>query len=249
MAGYREHISVSGMCGATYGLTATLVFGFTPVQGALAGCLTWVAGMLPDLDADGGKPVREIFGLLGAVVPLVAIRHLIRWCGTVDCVVLSAIAIYAITRYGGAAALRRLSVHRGMFHSIPALLIAAELTFLGYVNDQVAVKCLMAGGVAIGFLSHLLLDELYSVQWSGLRLKLNKSAGSAFKLTSSRLLPNAFAYALLMFFTWLTLVDVGLVRDPNAPIPATQPAASPKESSPIKAKPIRQANEEWPEKF
>ncbi|MCA9072673.1 MAG: hypothetical protein KDA84_27310, partial [Planctomycetaceae bacterium] len=110
MAGYREHISVSGMCGVTYGLTATLAFGFTPVQGALAGCLTWVAGMLPDLDADGGKPVREIFGLLGAVVPLVAIRHLIRWCGSVDCVVLSAIVVYALTRYGGATALRRLSV-------------------------------------------------------------------------------------------------------------------------------------------
>lgn len=247
MAGYREHISVSGMCGATYGAAATLVFGFTPVQGALAGCLTWVAGMLPDLDADGGKPVREIFGLLGAVVPLIAIRHLIRWCGSVDCVVLAAIVIYALTRYGGATLLKRLSVHRGMFHSIPALLIAAELTFLAYVNDQIAVKCLMAGGVAIGFLSHLLLDELYSVQWSGLRLKLNKSAGSAFKLTSSRLIPNVFTYAMLMFFTWLTLVDVGLVRDPNSPQVPTQPAAGPQESTPTKANPIHHASEEWPE--
>ena len=169
MAGYREHISVSGMCGAAYGTTAALVMGFTPVQGALAGCLTWVAGMLPDLDADGGKPVREIFGLLGAVVPLIAIRHLIRWCGSVDGVILSAIIIYAVTRYGGATLLKRLSVHRGMFHSIPALFIASELVFLAYMSESIGVKCLMAGGVGIGFLSHLLLDELYSVQWSGLR--------------------------------------------------------------------------------
>lgn len=245
MAGYREHISVSGLCGAGYGACASLILGFTPVQSALAGCLTWVAGMLPDLDADGGKPVREIFGLLGAVVPLVAIRHLIRWCGSVDGVVLSAIIIYAITRYGGAATLKRLSVHRGMFHSIPALLIASELTFLAYFSDSMAVKCLMAGGVAIGFLSHLLLDELYSVQWSGLRLKLNKSAGSAFKLKSSRFIPNVFTYATLMFLTYLTLVDVGLVRDPES-LP-TEPTVAP--IVPMNAKPMRQASKEWPERI
>jgi membrane-bound metal-dependent hydrolase YbcI (DUF457 family) len=201
--------------------------------------------MLPDLDADGGKPVREIFGLLGAVVPLVAIRHLIRWCGSVDGVVLSAIIIYALTRYGGAAVLKRLSVHRGMFHSIPALIIAAELMFLAYVSDSIAVKCLMAGGVAIGFLSHLLLDELYSVQWSGLRLKLSKSAGSAFKMTSSRLIPNVFAYATLMFLTWLTLIDVGLIREPDSL--QSPPTASP--GQPIPATPIRHAADEWPERM
>ena len=244
MAGYREHISVSGLCGAAYGAAASLILGFTPVQSALAGCLTWVAGMLPDLDADGGKPVREIFGLLGAIAPLVAIRHLMRWCGSVDGVVLSAIVIYALTRYGGAAVLKKLSVHRGMFHSIPAMLIASELMFLAYVSDSIAVKCLMAGGVAIGFMSHLLLDELYSVQWSGLRLKLSKSAGSAFKLTSSRLLPNVFTYATLMFLTWLTLVDVGLIREPESlEVP---PTASP--TSPVDARPIRQATEDWPER-
>jgi membrane-bound metal-dependent hydrolase YbcI (DUF457 family) len=170
---------------------------------------------------------------------------LIRWCGSVDGVVLCAIIMYALTRYGGAAVLKRLSVHRGMFHSIPAMFIASELIFLAYVSDQVAVKCLMAGGVAIGFLSHLLLDELYSVQWSGLRLKLAKSAGSAFKLSSTRFFPNVFTYATLMFLTYLTLVDVGLIRDPES-LPA-EPAVAP--ASPMQAKPLRHANQEWPERI
>ena len=46
MAGYREHISVSGVLGVFYGVGSVLVFEFSPVQGALAGVLTWVAGML-----------------------------------------------------------------------------------------------------------------------------------------------------------------------------------------------------------
>ncbi len=247
MAGYKEHISVSGMCGVAYGVSSTLFLGFTPVQGALAGCMTWVAGMLPDLDADGGKPVREIFGLLGALAPLIALRHLIRICGSVDGVILCAILIFAITRYGGAALLKRVSVHRGMFHSIPALLIAAELMFLAYVSDSLAVKCLMAGGVALGFLSHLLLDELYSVKWTGLRLKLSKSSGSALKFTGKRLMPNVFTYSLLMFFTWLTLMNAGLIQDSASP--TAPPFASPEERDPINSKPIRQANDEWPERF
>ncbi|MBW3543907.1 MAG: metal-dependent hydrolase, partial [Planctomycetes bacterium] len=124
MAGYREHISVSGLCGVCYGLTATWMLGFRPVQAALAGCLTWVAGMLPDLDSDSGKPVREIFALLAAVAPLVLMRRLEEWSGgDLEAAVLAAIVLYAAIRYGASALLKTVSVHRGMFHSIPAMLI------------------------------------------------------------------------------------------------------------------------------
>jgi hypothetical protein len=220
MAGYREHISVSGLCGLCYGASAVFAFGFTPVQGALAGCLTWMAGMLPDLDSDTGKPIREVFSLVAAMVPLVLMRRLEQWCGgDLEAAVLAAIGVYAGIRYGAAAFLSKISVHRGMFHSIPAMLIAAELIFLAYRSDSLTVKLLMAGGVAIGFLSHLVLDELYSVQWSGLRLRLNKAAGSAFKLLGRSYVPNVFTWTVLMFLTYLTLVDAGLIREGDAAHP------------------------------
>jgi membrane-bound metal-dependent hydrolase YbcI (DUF457 family) len=245
MAGYREHISVSGLCGVGYGVLATVLAGFTPVQGALAAVVTWVGGMLPDLDADGGKPVREIFGLLGAVVPMFAIRHLVRWCGSVDGAVLAAVLLYAAIRYGGSTVLKRVSVHRGMFHSIPALVIAAELVFLGYLSESYAVKFLMALGVAIGFLSHLLLDELYSVQLDGLKVRLSKSAGSALKMYGKGLSQNVFAYGLLFFLTWLTLLDLGWVRDPYARLADEQLEPQ----RPPATRPLRQAAEETPERF
>jgi hypothetical protein len=217
MAGYREHISVSGLCGLCYGASATYAFGFTPVQGALAGCLTWVAGMLPDLDSDTGKPIREVFSLVAAVVPLVLMRRLEQWCGgDREAAVLAAIGVYAAIRYGAASILAKISVHRGMFHSVPALVIAAELVFLAYRSDSLAVKTLMAGGVALGFLSHLLLDELYSVEWTGIRVRLNKAAGSALKFVGRAYVPTVFTWTVLMFLTYLTLVDAGLIRDPDA---------------------------------
>ena len=229
MAGYREHISVSGLCGIGYGAGATMILGFTPVQGILAGVLTWVAGMLPDLDSDSGRPVREIFGLMAAAVPLVMMRHLIYWSGgDLEIAIFAAVALYASIKYGLSFLLKKVSVHRGMFHSVPALLIAAEIVFLAYRSDFVAVKLLMAGGVAIGFFSHLLLDELYSVQWTGVRLRLNKAAGSALKMFSRNLAPNVMTYALLFVLTYASLVCAGLLSEPH-------PGASPD--------PLRQASQ------
>ncbi len=214
MAGYREHISVSGFLGVCYGVGTTFALGFTPVQGALAGILTWIAGMLPDLDSQTGKPVREIFGLIAAVTPFVMMRHLLDWAGDAEGGMLLAVLLYAAIRYGGAMLLGKVAVHRGMFHSIPALLISAELVFLGYKSDSISVKLLMSGGVALGFFSHLVLDEMYSVEWTGLRLKLNKAAGSALKLVGNSFVPNVVAYALLSLLTYVTLVSVGILDDP-----------------------------------
>lgn len=215
MAGYREHISVSGMLGAGYGTAAAYMLGFTPVQGMLAGVLTWVSGMLPDLDSDTGKPLREISCLVAAVVPFAMMGHLLRWGKNPEGAMLLAVVIYASIRYGGSYMLAKVSVHRGMFHSIPAMLIAAEFAYLAYQSDSIRVKALMAGGVAIGFASHLILDEMYSVQWTGLRVKLNKAAGSAFKIAGKAFVPNIVTYSLLMLLTYATLVDLGLMEMPE----------------------------------
>ncbi len=215
MAGYREHISVSGLCGAMYGVAATVLLEFTPVQAALAGVLTWVAGMLPDLDSDTGRPTREVFGLLAAVAPLAMMGHLLKWGGDPEGAMLLAILLYGSIRYGASWVLAKTSVHRGMFHSIPALIIAAEIAFLAYKSDSLAVKSLMAGGVALGFFSHLLLDELYSVQFTGVRIRLRKSAGSAMKFVGNSFLPNVVTYALLMLLTYAALVDTGFVATPD----------------------------------
>lgn len=215
MAGYREHISVSGLLGVGYGAAATFALGFSPVQGTLAGVLTWVAGMLPDLDSESGKPIREISSLLAAIVPLAMMGRLLEWGGDPEGAMLVAVGVYAGIRYGGSYLLRKLSVHRGMFHSIPALLIAAEATFLAYKSDAMPVKLLMAGGVGLGFFSHLLLDELYAVEWTGIRLRLNKFAGSALKLVGKSFVPNVVTYALLMVLTYAALVDAGLLEGPD----------------------------------
>ena len=136
--------------------------------------------------------------------------------------------------------LGKLTVHRGMFHSIPALLIASELTFLSYHSEEFRVRVLMAVGVGIGFLSHLVLDEMYSVQWDGMKVRLAKSSGSAMKFFGPDALPNGVTMGLLLCLTYATLVEAEIVHDPGkVPAPQTIHVTSDLEDAP----PFRVADE------
>jgi hypothetical protein len=212
MANYQTHITVSGMLGVTYGLAASYAGPFSGVHGALAGCLTGIAGMFPDLDSDSGRPVREVFGLVAAVAPLVLMNRLEAWGGSHDGALLLAILVYVTIRYGASTLLNLVSVHRGMFHSIPAMLIAAELTYLAYQHDSVQVKLLMAVGVALGFASHLVLDEIYSVKVSGVMVSMKSSSGTALKFVGKSWGANIVTYGLLFTLSYALLVDGGLVK-------------------------------------
>ena len=59
----------------------------------------------------------------------------------------------------------------------------------------------------LGFLSHLLLDEIYSVDFNGIRIKLKASAGSAFKFFSPSVWGTAACYALLGALGFLAYKD------------------------------------------
>lgn len=221
MAGYREHITVSGLLGVAYAGAATFMFGFSLVPSMIAGVLTWISGMLPDLDSESGRPVRELPGIFAALLPMLLIQHIHRLGVQGDRVILFAILNYVIVRYVGAFLLARLTVHRGMFHSIPALLIAAECAFLTYPSESLRVRTLMGIAVGIGFLSHLLLDEMYSVQWDGTKVRLAKSSGSAMKFFGSETLPNSIAMGTLLVMSYATAVQSGFLKDPGR-IPAPE---------------------------
>jgi hypothetical protein len=58
----------------------------------------------------------------------------------------------------------------------------------------------------IGFLSHLVLDEIFSVDFMGLKVK--KSAGSAVKLASKSWGATLTCYGILALLAWLVWRDL-----------------------------------------
>ena len=191
---------------------AALLLGWRTDWGdvVLAAALTTVGGLLPDLDSDSGVPVRELFGTAAAVVPLFAYQHFLRQGYTTEQTLVLMAGLYVLIRYGLSGAFKRWTVHRGMFHSIPALLISGLATFLLYGSPSPDLRLFLAGGVMLGFLSHLVLDELYSVDFMGVRIRLNKYAGSAVKLMSRSWPATLVCYAILaglLYLAWLDWSD------------------------------------------
>jgi hypothetical protein len=206
MASYRGHLMCSSVLGAAYGSAAAwqLHLDWGPVF--LGAGLTTIGGILPDLDSDSGVPVRETFGLIAAVVPLLLVRRLHHHDLPLDQSLVIAALAYVVIRYGLSYLFKRLTVHRGMFHSLPAMLIAGLIVFLLDRGSAMTIRLFLAGGVMIGFLSHLVLDEIFSVDFMGLKVK--KSAGSAVKLASKSWGATLTCYGILALLGWLVWRDL-----------------------------------------
>jgi hypothetical protein len=217
MAGFRMHVTVS----STLGLGYTAVLGHLGVDwihSSLAGALCGIAGMLPDLDSDSGKPVREIFGVTAVMAPLLFFNRMDASGFTSEGKILLAAGVYIAVRFGLAWMFRRLTVHRGMFHSIPGAIIAAEVVFLAHDCPERFGRLILAGGVLLGYLSHLILDEIYAIDTKRLIPRANKSAGSAFKFFSQSIPATLCTWSMLGALTYIIGVEQGYFKPVQLPI-------------------------------
>jgi hypothetical protein len=215
MASYRGHLTLASLLGAGYA-GAAMWREQADWGTALVGAgVTTVGGLLPDLDSDSGVPVRELFGLAAFVSPLLVYGRIKQHELTTEQTFVALAGVYIFVRYVLSAAFKHWSVHRGMFHSVPAMLIAGMGVYLVYPNPYVPVRLYIAGGAMIGFLSHLVLDELYSVDFMGVGIRLNKYAGSALKLASASRSATLTTYLLLAALGYLAWNDYQAGAPPN----------------------------------
>jgi len=185
-----------------------------------------VSGMLPDLDSGPGVPLRESVAFAAAVVPMLMINRFEQMGMAPESMVLAGGAMYLFIRFGIGRLLRKFTVHRGMFHSIPALAIVGELAYLICAHENPWIRLMNAGAVMIGFASHLILDEIWSIDFRHFRLK--SSFGTAIKFWGDCWWSNLIAYVNVAILALLITQDPGamslLSPGQNGDQVATQPA-------------------------
>lgn len=204
MAGFKTHIATSTLLGIGYGAAAHFHYAVPVDQCLLAGGLCSVSGMLPDLDSDNSVPIKESLAFAAAVVPMLLVDRFRQAGMSTDAIVLTAGVLYLLIRFAFGAFLKSYTRHRGMFHSIPAALIFAELVYLACDCPDNSIRLFKAGGVMVGFLSHLILDEIWAVQISG-GIRLKSSFGTALKLWDKVWWANISTYAKLIALSWIIL--------------------------------------------
>lgn len=212
MADFKTHLAASTVLGIGGGVVANQMYGVPLPSCVLGAGLCSVSGMLPDIDSGPGRPLREITTLMAAVVPTMLLARFQRHGLSQESIILAGAVLYVAIRFGLAGLLRVYTEHRGMFHSLPAAAIFGELTFLCFYSDNTLMRWFLAGAVVLGYLSHLLLDEIYSVQWDGVP-RLKKSFGTAVKLFGDGWWPNLSAYGKLAVLTFIVIKEPSFMQD------------------------------------
>lgn len=195
MPGFTTHVTASATLGVGAGI-AGYSAGLPLTTCAVGAGLCTIGGMLPDLDGDTGVPMRETVHLVAAVVPVLVLGSLQAAGLDRESIVLALVGMYVLIRFGLGEWFKRVTVHRGMWHSIPAALNIGLIALLICSGEEILPRAFKAGAVMIGFLSHLVLDEFASIDL--FRLRVKESSGTALKLwTSHHWWPNVLTYGLL----------------------------------------------------
>jgi membrane-bound metal-dependent hydrolase YbcI (DUF457 family) len=196
LASFAVHLGV-GLSGSALAATSMLAANLaSPVEMLAYLMLGTIGSLLPDLDADNSMPIQISFTALSIVLAFAGmfwltqvftsvIELLVIWCG-----------IYLFFRWLVFALFTHLTTHRGIFHSVPAAAFFGLITAIAAerLGGQAPLQAWAAGGfVSFGYLLHLVLDEIYSVNLFGLRTK--RSFGTAFKFWSS----NSHAASLYLY--------------------------------------------------
>jgi hypothetical protein len=105
-----------------------------------------------------------------------------------------------------------------MFHSLPALAIVGMLTYLICDHENPWTRVFFATAVMAGFGSHLVLDEIWSIDFRHLRLK--SSFGTALKFWGDCWWANLATYANVVVLALMITADPA----PLPTMPGTDPA-------------------------
>lgn len=193
MANFKTHVIGS----ISFGLISNLIFlephAITFKNIFIYTLFALVGGFLPDIDSKNSISKRVIFTTLAIFFSIIFLEHIIHNCLTSYRSVLECFLIYLFIRYVLGSLFNRFTVHRGIFHSIPIMFCwSFGVTFVIHPVNQ----WMLAISISSGFLSHLILDELYSVNLENLKLK--KSFGTALKFSSSNNVATFLSYIFMI---------------------------------------------------
>lgn len=212
MADFQHHLFYGISMSAVTAGAGYLQFDLNIPQAGAAFIMGSLTSLAPDLDHPEGLPGKILFETLGVLIPISFLPYfpaeykqqffLEHW-------IIYFVIFYLLIRFGVAYLFTKMMTHRGIFHSLPAVIIVAEVIFLWFQHIELQQRITISVIAAIGYLTHLIADEVYSVDWNGMEVK--RSLGSALDIGHISEFSTWFAYALLIGLGKIILWDLGVL--------------------------------------
>ena len=201
MANFKTHLAVAaGMSGVSSVALLSLQLA-TPWETGGYFLLGVLGGLLPDIDSDRSTPLIMIFYFLSLYSAFAMVFNFAVQYSFAELFAIWA-AVYFAIRYLVFEMVVKVTVHRGVFHSLLAVVFVTLLTVdTSFYLFHKPVRMAWNAGmfIGLGYLVHLCMDELFSVDLRNKRMK--KSFGTALKLFSRENLGGSLLMlALLVVF-------------------------------------------------
>lgn len=181
MANFATHFNVAAVVGGLSATSAFYVNLATKEEATAYFVATIIGGILPDIDSDHSTPMRIMQYVLANLISFFVLFDFIGRYPIWDILFIWGVSYSLVL--GAFWIFKKVTRHRGMFHSIPAGLIfwfASSLSLFYLLKYPLIESWYFGMFIFIGYITHLTLDEIYSVDVSGMRIK--KSFGTALKL-------------------------------------------------------------------
>lgn len=205
MANYRTHLAGGTVAGIALGSFSHWMADVSLSASLLAGCLCSIGGILPDIDSKTSTSFKRCLAIVAGVSSLLLVSRLRDFPLDVESVVMIGGGIYIAISFFIGGLIRRFTVHRGMCHSIPMAVIAAQIIYL-LTSGTVELRLFKAFAIFLGVLVHLTLDEFYSFEVKKKsitkKVRIKKSFGTALKVIDfENMKSTLFFFAIIIFLT------------------------------------------------
>jgi len=225
MADFKTHLEVGTATGFGLSVFTYMVDWTTNIYMAVIVFFATVIGsFLPDMDSDSGLPVKIIFGLYAYLAATLAL-YFVNDAGysVIFLVTIPAIA-FIFVKIFLERIFSKFTSHRGVFHTIPAILIIflLSLKIAHQTRLPLMEQFVISLSIGMGYFSHLLLDEIFAInfltgsksksngfsikKWFKRRFGVNKAFGTALDLgfNQPEKYPGIIAYIILIALIILT---------------------------------------------
>lgn len=207
MANFNTHITVAAAGAGLLSVLCLQVGLVQPREALVLALMGTVGGILPDVDLEHAYPSRIMFALFGILAAFLVVFSVENDLSILELWAVGLVTFVTI-RWPIWMIFYQYTHHRGSIHS---LLAAALFTLFAVMfsyhilGKNPFIAWLNGFFVFCGFVLHLLLDELYSVDF--MNNKIKRSFGTALKVVDTRNRAKTTILACFTVMVWAVTPD------------------------------------------
>lgn len=207
MANFSTHISVAAAGSGLLSVLCLQVGLAEPREALMLALLGTIGGILPDIDLQHAYPSRIMFSLFAILAAFMVVFSSENNLSIVELWGVGLLT-FGLIRFPVWMIFHQYTTHRGSVHSLVAAVLSMFLmtAFAHHVMDKTPFVAWLFGlFVFLGFVLHLVLDELYSVDFMNHRIK--RSFGTALKILDWKKREKSTALVVATVIAWALVPD------------------------------------------